>query len=31
MTKMDAYPFPSMERMIKKIASAKYIGTIDLT
>ena len=30
-TKMDAYPIPSMERMIEKIASAKYISTIDLT
>ena len=29
-TKMDAYPIPSMERMIEKIASAKYISTIDL-
>ena len=28
---MDAYPIPSMERMIEKIASAKYISTIDLT
>ena len=30
-TKMDAYPIPSMEKMIEKIASAKYISTIDLT
>lgn len=30
-TKMDAYPIPSMERMIEKVASAKYISTIDLT
>lgn len=30
-TKMDAYPIPSMEKMIEKIASAKYIKTIDLT
>ena len=30
-TKMDAYPIPSMERMIDKVASAKYISTIDLT
>ena len=30
-TKMDAYPIPSMERMIERIASAKYISTIDLT
>ena len=30
-TKMDAYPIPSMEKMIDKIASAKYISTIDLT
>ena len=30
-TKMDASPSPSVERMIEKIASAKYIGTIDLT
>ena len=30
-TKMDAYPIPSMERMIEKIASAKYISTMDLT
>ena len=31
MTRMDAYPIPSIERMIKKIAYAKYISTIDLT
>ena len=30
-TNMNAYPIPSMERMIEKIASAKYISTIDLT
>ena len=30
-TKMDAYPIPSMERMIEKVAFAKYISTIDLT
>ena len=30
-TKMDAYPIPSMEKMIETIASAKYISTIDLT
>ena len=30
-TKMDAFPILSMERMIEKIASAKYISTIDLT
>lgn len=30
-TKMDAYPIPYIERMIKKVASAKYITTIDLT
>ena len=30
-TKMDAYPIPSMEKMIEKIASAKFISTIDLT
>ena len=30
-TKMDAYPIPSTERMIEKVASAKYITTIDLT
>ena len=30
-TKMDAYPIPSMERMIDKVASAKYISTLDLT
>ena len=30
-TKMDAYPIPSMEKMMEKIASAKYISTIDLT
>ena len=30
-TKMDAYPIPSMERVIEKITSAKYISTIDLT
>ena len=28
---MDAYPIPSTERMIEKVASAKYITTIDLT
>ena len=30
-TKMDAYPIPSMERMIDKVASAKYISTLDPT
>ena len=30
-TKMDAYPIPSMERMIDKVVSAKYISTLDLT
>ena len=30
-TKMDAYPIPSMERMIEKVPFAKYISTIDLT
>ena len=30
-TRMDAYPIPSMERMIEKIAMAKFITTIDLT
>jgi transposase InsO family protein len=30
-TKMDAYPIPSMERMIEKIAGAKFITTLDLT
>ncbi|KAK3741497.1 hypothetical protein QZH41_002963, partial [Actinostola sp. cb2023] len=30
-TKMDAYPIPSMERMIEKVATAKYISTLDLT
>ena len=30
-TKMDAYPIPSMERMIEKVASPKYITAIDLT
>ena len=30
-TKMDAYPIPSMDRMIEKVASAKFISTIDLT
>ena len=30
-TMMDAYPIPSMEKMIVKIASAKYISTVDLT
>jgi len=30
-TKMDAYPIPSMERMIEKVARAKYISTLDLT
>ena len=30
-TKMDAYPIPSMDRMIEKVASAKYITTFDLT
>ena len=28
---MDAYQIPSMERMIEKVAFAKYISTIDLT
>ena len=30
-TKMDAYPIPSMERMIEKVASAKFITKLDLT
>ena len=30
-TKMDAFPAPSRDRMIAKIASAKYITTLDLT
>ena len=30
-TKMDAYPIPSMDRMIEKVAVAKYITTLDLT
>jgi len=30
-TKMDAYPIPSMERVIEKVTFAKYISTIDLT
>ena len=30
-TKMDAYPIPSMERMIERVACAKFITTIDLT
>ena len=30
-TKVDVYPIPLVERMIVKIASAKYISTIDLT
>ena len=30
-TKMDAYPIPSMERMIENVALAKYINIIDLT
>ena len=30
-TKKDAYPIPSMERMIAKVASAKFITTLDLT
>lgn len=29
-TKMDAYPILSMERMIEKVASAKFITTLDL-
>ena len=29
--KMDAYPIPSMDRMIEKVAAAKYITTLDLT
>ena len=28
-TKMDAYPIPSRERMIEKVALAKYISKID--
>ena len=31
MTKMDAFSVPSMDRMIDKIASAKYITTLNLT
>ena len=30
-TKMDAYPIPSMDRMVDKVAAAKYITTLDLT
>ena len=30
-TKMDAYPVPSTDRMIEKIALATYITTLDLT
>ena len=30
-TKMDAYPIPNMDKMIEKVAAAKYITTIDLT
>ncbi|RUA04547.1 MAG: hypothetical protein DSY43_06070 [Gammaproteobacteria bacterium] len=30
-TKMDAYPIPSMDRMIEKVAAAKFITTLDLT
>ena len=30
-TKMDAFPIPSMERMIEKVASAKFITMLDLT
>ena len=30
-TKVDAHPVPLMEKMIEKIASAKYISIIDLT
>jgi hypothetical protein len=30
-TKMDAYPIPSMDRMIEKVTKAKYISTLDLT
>ena len=29
-TKMDAYPILSMERMIERVASAKFITTLDL-
>ena len=30
-TKMDAYPIPLMDRMLEKVAKAKYITTLDLT
>ena len=30
-TKMDAYPIPNMDKMIEKVAAAKYITTLDLT
>lgn len=30
-TRMDAFPVPSMDRMIEKIAPVKYITTLDLT
>ena len=30
-TKMDAYPIPSIERMLEKVATAKFISTLDLT
>ena len=30
-TKMDAYPIPRTEQMLEKIATAKFISTIDLT
>ena len=30
-TKMDAYPIPSKERMIEKVASVKFITMLDMT
>ena len=30
-TKMDAYPMPRTDKMLEKIAKAKFISTIDLT
>ena len=30
-SKMDAYPLPRVDEMLEKVASAKYISTLDLT
>ena len=30
-TKMDAYPIPRTERMIERVAAARYITTLDMT